>query len=242
LAMKMVRLGVSYYGSYLPWHLETDLKDIYDSGCDDVLVTLQENDFKVFRGKVELTAKMAHKIGLKAVANLWGYACMLGGGNVSRILTDNLGTWQVNREGKKAGMGCMNNPIIVSTLLDIVEDAASYEFDGFFIDEPTTAECFCQHCQEKFRSNYGGSLFRAEPRQLKEFESRSLIEFLEGVCDKVKDIDPKLETSTCIMPKDESLWEDAAKITNLDYFGTDPYWLLMAKPPQVRPRIHKNRE
>jgi len=226
----MVRLGVSYYGSYLPWHLETDLKDIYDSGCDDVLVTLQENDFKVFRGKVQLTAKIAHKIGLKAVANFWGYACMLGGGRVSWLLTGNPETWQVNREGKKVGMGCMNNPVILSTLIGMVKDAASQEFDGFFIDEPTRAECFCQYCQERFRSIYGSSLFQVEPRKLNEFRSRSVTEFLEKVCDEVKGIDPKLETSTCIMPKDETLWKDAAKIRNLDYFGTDPYWLLSGEP------------
>jgi len=222
----MIRLGVSYYGSYLPRHLETDLKDIYDSGCDDVLVTLQENDFKVFRGKVQLTAKIAHKIGLKAVANLWGYACMLGGGRVSKLLTDNSEAWQVNREGKKVGVGCMNNPVVLDALIGMVKDAASYGFDGFFVDEPTRAECFCQHCQEKFRSDYGGSLFQAEPGELREFRSRSVTEFVEKICNEVKQTDSRLETSTCVMPKDESLWEDVAEIRSLDYFGTDPYWLL----------------
>lgn len=226
----MIRLGVAYYGSYMPWHLKTDLEDIYDSGCDDVLVTLQENDFTVFRGKVQLTARMAHEIGLKAVANLWGYACMLGGGRVSKLLTDNTETWQVNGEGKRVGMGCMNNPTVLSTMMDMVRDAASYEFDGFFIDEPTRADCFCQRCQEKFKSIYGSSIFQAEPTELNEFRSKSVVEFLEEVCDRVKDIDPKIETSTCIMPKDESLWEGAVGIRNLDYFGTDPYWLLMARP------------
>lgn len=226
----MIRLGVSYYGSYLPWHLDKDLKDILDSGCDDVLVTLQENDFKVFRGKVQLTAKTAHKIGLKAIANFWGYACMLGGGRISTLLTDNPEAWQVNKEGKKIGLGCMNNPVVFDTLIDMVKDASSYEFDGFFIDEPTKAECFCQHCQGEFRSSYGGSLFQAEPKELNEFRSRSVIEFLEKVCSEVKKLDQKLETSTCIMPKDENLWGDTVKTSTLDYFGTDPYWLRRDKP------------
>jgi len=226
----MLRLGVSYYGSYLPQHIQTDLSDIYDSGCDDVLVTLQGNDFKVLRGKVQLTAKIAHKIGLKAIANFWGYACMLGGGDVSKILTDDPETWQVSGEGRKIGMGCMNNPVVLNTLIDMLRDAASYEYDGFFVDEPTRAECFCQYCQAKFKSGYGVSLSQAAKDELEEFRSRSVIEFVEEICNKVKEIDPKLETSTCIMPKDQSLWEDATKIRNLDYFGTDPYWLLMGKP------------
>jgi len=226
----MVRLGVSYYGSYLPWHLETDLKDIHNSGCDDVLVTLQENDFQVFRGKVQLTANIAHKIGLKAIGNFWGFACMLGGGHLSKILTDDAETWQVDKEGRKVGVGCMNNPPVVNALMDVARDAASYEFDGFFIDEPTTAECFCKHCQEKFEADYGGSLFHAARNELEEFRSRSVTDFLKEICNEVKEIDSKLETSTCIMPKDKSLWEAAAKIRSLDYFGTDPYWLLMAKP------------
>lgn len=225
-----MRLGVAYYGSYLPWHLERDLRDIYDSGCDDVLVTLQENDFKVFRGKVQLTAKIAHKIGLKAVANFWGYACMLGGGRVSKLLTDNVEAWQVNKEGKRVGVGCMNNPYVYNTLVEMIRDAASYEYDGFFIDEPTRAECFCRYCQEKFRSEYGGSILKADPNDLSKFRARSVTEFLGSVCREVKEIDAKLETSTCIMPIDRDLWEEAVKIESLDYFGTDPYWLLSNQP------------
>ncbi len=225
-----MRLGVAYYGSYLPWHLKQDLEDIKHCGCDDVLITLQENDFKVFNGKLRFAAKLAHDIGLKAIANFWGYARMLGGGRMSHLLVENLDAWQVNRDGRKIGAGCMNNPYVFNFLVKMVEDIASFDYDGIFIDEPTKTDCYCKYCKEKFRSEFDSSLFKASQTEIEEFRSKSVIDFLRKICEAVKDIDKNLETSTCIMPKDKDLWKDAVKIKSLDYFGTDPYWLLWNQP------------
>jgi len=225
-----MRLGVAYYGSYLPWHLKRDLNDISSIGCDDVLLTLQENDFAVFTGKVRFAAKIAHEAGLKAIANFWGFARMLGGGRMSNLLTESVEWWQVNREGQRIGLGCMNNPKIIEAVNKMIEEVATNEYDGIFIDEPTRSNCFCQYCKEKFRREFGGSLLSATPNELEEFRSKSVIDFLDEVCSYTKSLDPKLETATCVMPRDADLWERTVKITALDNFGTDPYWLLWGKP------------
>ena len=200
--METVKLGVAYMGSYLPWHLEQDLEDIYNSGCDEVLVNLQENDFHYQWGKAQFSARIAHKIGLKAIVNFWGYACMLDGGGMSKLLTDNPESWQVNREVRRIGVGCMNNPAVYSTLMEMTEDAASHDFDGFFIDELNRDECFCKHCQEGYKREYSASIFEATPKNLLQFRRRLVVKFIERVFKGVKAIDPRLETLTCIMPKD----------------------------------------
>ncbi|MGQ9629904.1 MAG: hypothetical protein ACUVXI_06240 [bacterium] len=224
-----MRLGIAYLGSYLPQHLDMDLEDIKNMGCDDVVITLAENDFRILTGKVRFAAKIAHDHGLRIIANFWGYACAFGGGRVSKLLTERPDVWQVDRDGNPVGMGCPNNETLRENLVRMVEECLEYEYDGFFWDEPTKYNCYCKSCQSKYEAKYGHPLPKEDTAELREFREESIADFVNYMSDKVKELDPTKITSTCVMPTDRESWESVASIPSLDIFGTDPYWLCFKR-------------
>jgi len=225
-----MRLGMAYYGSYLPEHLEQDLTTIKNLGCEEVIITLSENDFHIMQGKLKFVPRIAHNLGLKLLANFWGYVCSFGGGRVSKLLTEKPQVWQVDREGKSVGMGCPNHPLVIETAQRMVDECIKYNYDGFFWDEPTRFDCYCKACQDKYYSLYGESLPRKVTPQLREFRNRTVIDYVQLMSDYVKKSRSSAETATCVMISDRETWEDVAKIPSLDSFGTDPYWLASDQP------------
>lgn len=220
-----MKLGMAYYGAYLPEHLATDLSAMRDMGCDEVLVTLAENDFYVFKGKVRSTPQIAHDLGLRVMANLWGYACAFGGGRVSRLLTDNADVWLVARDGSRVGMGCTNHPAIRQRAQEMVEECAGLGYDAYFWDEPTVQDCYCEHCQARYAERGGqGNLRDAAADALHAFRQASIASYVEDMSAYVKRLDSRFETATCVMPIDRDAWEVTAAMPSLDTFGTDPYW------------------
>jgi hypothetical protein len=225
-----MKLGVSYLGAYLPEHLRTDLADIRDLGCSELLITLAENDFHIFPGKVRFAPAIAHDLGLRILANFWGFACAFGGGRVSRLLTDNPTVWLVAKDGARVGIGCMNHPALLKQAREMVDVCAAAGYDGFFWDEPTEQDCYCEHCQALFENMYGSSLQAADPTQRQGFRMYSVARYVETMSDYVKTVRGDLETATCVMPVDRAAWEDTACIGSLDTFGTDPYWICEQQP------------
>jgi len=219
-----MKLGMAYYGAYLPEHLHADLAAMREMGCDEVLITLAENDFHIFPGKVRSAPAIAHDLGLRIVANLWGFACAFGGGRVSRLLTDNPDVWQVRRDGSRKGEGCMNHPALRRRAEEMVEMCAGLGYDAYFWDEPTVQDCYCEHCQAAYAAAGGRNLHAAGPDEVHAFRQASIASYVEGMSAFVKRLDARFETATCVMPTDEAAWEATAAIAPLDTFGTDPYW------------------
>jgi len=226
-----MRLAISYYGSYLSEHLKNDLKEIKNSYCDDVVITISENDFNYFTGKWQLAPKIAHDCGLKIYADFWGFACAFGGGRISKLLIDHPEVSQVDSNGKKLGMGCINNPLLKKTYENFIEKLAPYGYDGYLIDEPTKNQCYCSWCRKQYEEEYNQPIPLEETSNLKQFRKKSVIKFVEEMCNKIKKVNSELATWTVIMPTptDKDMWEDVAKIDNLDILGTDPYWLIVRR-------------
>jgi len=219
-----MKLGMAYYGAFLPEHLRADLSAMRGMGCDEVLITLAENDFHIFPGKVRSAPGISHDLGLRIVANLWGFACAFGGGRVSRLLTDNPDVWQVRRDGTRKGEGCMNHPALRRRAEELVEMCAGLGYDAYFWDEPTVQDCYCKHCRAAFATGGGGDLSAAGPHEVHAFRQASIASYVEDMSAFVKRLDARFETATCVMPTDEPAWEVTARIAALDTFGTDPYW------------------
>jgi hypothetical protein len=225
-----MKLGMAYYGAYLPEHLRSDFGAMADIGCDEVLLTLAENDFRIMTGKVKFAPDIAHDLGLRLIANLWGFACAFGGGRVSRLLTDNPDVWLMRRDGTRVGEGCTNHPALRQRAREMVEQCAGLGYDGFFWDEPTVQDCYCPHCAERFAATHAGALLEADAAGVMAFRQESIASYVEGMSDFVKGLDARFETATCVMPTDQAAWDVTAAIRSLDTFGTDPYWLCFRQP------------
>jgi len=225
-----VKLGIAYIGAFLPEHLRLDLADIRAIGCDELLITLAENDFHILQGKVRFAPAIAHDLGLRILANFWGFACAFGGGRVSRLLTDNPDVWLVGRDGSRTGIGCTNHPALLQRAREMVDTCVAAGYDGFFWDEPTVQDCYCRHCREEYLKTFGGDLLQAAPGQVQAFRLHSITRYVRAMSEYVKAQRADLETSTCVMPIDHAAWEPTAQIAALDTFGTDPYWECMNHP------------
>lgn len=230
-----MKLGMAYYGSHLPDHLLSDMTEIRQMGCDELLITLSENDFNIFKGKVQFGPAIAHDLGMRILANFWGFACAFGGGRLSLLLTNNPDVWMQLRDGSRLGQGCMNHPALLALARQQVDRCIAAGYDGFFWDEPTTQDCFCPHCQAKYAQTVGAGqpvadLLLADAEHVAAFRQASISGYVRAMSDYVKSQSTKLETATCVMPVDQAAWEDTASIPSLDTFGTDPYWFCWNQP------------
>lgn len=222
-----MQLGVSYIASHLPNHIAADMRELKDIGCTEVLFALQENHIVYLKGALKYGASIAKEHGLTPYVVVWGYANTFGGGRISTILLEDLEMWRVLADGSKQAFGCLNNPKLVDKFIEITDLCRANGFEGMFVDEPTTQECFCEHCRRGFSEAYGKVLIESiGTAEYKAFQNITVSRYTDSLCKRVKALDPNQKTMACVMPTDRECFEAVAAIPELDIFGTDPYWLL----------------
>jgi len=235
----MMKFGTAYIGSHRRGVLEAELGDIGKQGFDEVILTCQENDFIHFPGKITETPKVAHDLGLRVLVNLWGYACAFGGGRISRLLSDEPEVMAMNRDGSpytvtwpglRMHVGCTNQPRIYERAREFASTAINAGADGFFWDEPTKIDCYCDACKRIFSERWNGDLLQASEADRLAFRRWSVSHWVGEMSRWVKKQKDGLETSTCVMPSDRDAWEEVAREKGLDSLGTDTYWLLEKRP------------
>lgn len=64
-----------------------------------------------------------------------------------------------------------------------------------------------------------------------EFRERKAIEFLKELSKTVKETNPKIDVTVCLLPTQSPLigitaWEKVATMPEVDVLATDPYWFL----------------
>lgn len=218
--------GVSYMGHHNPAHIKTDIVEMKDLGLDDVLLAAQENDFRHFTGKIKFTPKIAEDHGIRPIAIFWGALNLFGGGKSSQFLLEHPEGSQVDINGNRRPAGCYVNSSCVSQIESMVDKIAEHGFKGYFIDEPTPlVDCYCQSCRDAFRESYGGDLSSAPDHDKKRFRHICVIDYVKKIAAYSKSTHPQLETMCCLMPSDQEMWAEAAKIPDLDNLGTDIYWV-----------------
>lgn len=226
-------------GSHRRDVLAAELGDIRSRGFDEVILAVQENDFIHFPGKIAETPGIAHDLGLRVLVNLWGYACSFGGGRISRLLSDEPEVMARNRDGSpyavkwpgfRMHVGCTSHPRLYERAQEFASTAMAAGVDGFFWDEPTKIDCYCDACKKSFAEFGKGDLLKAREEDRAAFRRFSVRRWVSEMSRWVKTQKPALETSTCVMPSDRDAWEEVAGVGDLDSLGTDTYWLLEKKP------------
>ncbi len=120
--------------------------------------------------------------------------------------------------------GCYVNPACVGRVKEMIDIAVERGFQGYFVDEPTPIDCYCRSCREKYHETTGGDLHTAALEQVHAFRKRCVVDYVADIAGYCKAKHPHIETSCCVMPHDNALWEPMASIAALDSLGTDIYW------------------
>ena len=220
-----MRTGCSYMGHHNPRHMAADCRQLGQLGCDDVFLAAQENDFVWMTGKVDFFPRVAREHGLRPIAIFWGALNLFGGGRQSHFLLDHPEGHQVNRQGGYSCEGCYVNPACVGRIREMIDRIAAAGFEGYFIDEPTHLQCYCDSCRRRFHEWYGGDLAAAPEREVFDFRSRCVVDYVSTIAGYVKAQYPHIETMTCLMECDKVMWEPTAAVKGLDNLGSDIYWV-----------------
>ena len=222
-----MQLGVSYIPAHLPWHIERDLGELAEIGCTDVLFAIQENHFDTLHGPLTFGPELARRAGLRPQAVIWGLLNTFGGGRMSTIMLRDTSLWRVGRGGAPEPMACLNNPGVIDHLEKLIVRLRDAGFETFFIDEPTPQDCLCAYCQQAFRRQFGEELSPTEgDDRYRAFQRQTVIDYIRRGCACVKRVDPKLQTTCCLMSHDRACWREAARVRELDMLAADPYWLI----------------
>lgn len=222
-----MQLGVSYIPAHLPEHIETDMRQLAAMGCTEVLFALQENHIHTLTGALRFGAQIARARGLRPYAVIWGFANTFGGGRMSKLLFDDPDLWCRSEDGTPYAQACLNNPALSKRFAEITALCRHHGYEGMFVDEPTEQECFCSYCLDRFADLVGRDLQASRGTlEYASFRTETVRDYTAAACRGVKDVDARLRTITCVMPRDREAWTDVAAIPELDVFGTDPYWLL----------------
>ena len=217
--------GCSYMGHHNPRHMRTDLAEMRDLGCDDVLLAAQENDFVHMVGKVEFLPDLAGEMGMRPIAIFWGALNLFGGGRSSQFLLEHPEGHQVARDGSWHRAGCYNNPACVGRIQEMIDRIAELGYRGYFIDEPTPLSCYCPSCRALYESWCDGDLSEADDQANARFRHRCVVNYVQTIADYVEANHPHVETMCCLMPVDRAMWADTATVGHLDNLGTDIYWV-----------------
>ena len=222
-----MRFGCAYYGSHFESHLSVDLREIKQVGCDDVVITLSENDMSYFPGKVRLAPEIAKKVGLRLFAVPWGFGNLFGGGTISKFVLDFPESLQIDSKGKIVGMGCYNNEIFKDNYRKYILEVGELGYDGILVDEPTSIDCYCSACKEKYRlfCNKELQFANRDVEKNEEFRKECVVSFVKEMADFVKN-ETNLITQIAMSPHDFEIWNRVADIPSIDIFGVDPYWLV----------------
>ena len=220
-----MRTGISYMGHHNPKHMKVDFLDIKQLGCDDVFLAAQENDFVYMTGKVDFLPEIAKDLGIKPHMILWGVLNYFGGGKSSQFLLDNPRAHQVQKDGSYNAAGCYNNPDCIAYIKKLIDVSVEKGYEGYFIDEPSLIDCYCDSCRKLFQQYGGFDLLTATDEQLKKFREHCIVGYVRNITEYIKQGYSQVETMCCVMPQDKSVWEPVAALPHLDSIGTDIYWV-----------------
>ena len=107
--MSIKHTAVSYYGLNYEEHARADFKEMLAHGCDTVILAITEFDLDFWFPNLNNIIKVAHEVGLRAIADLWGIGKYFGGEQVSLFLQNNIHNRQVSAiTGEPLNAACFN--------------------------------------------------------------------------------------------------------------------------------------
>lgn len=230
-----MKFGVSYFGNRILRHAAKDLKGLKQSGFGFVVHTFSENDLLFYAATMKEMVRLTREAGMEAWLDPWGVGRVFGGEAFSYWAARFPEICQRDRAGNPVPAACPNHPKFWELMFGWVEAAAETGARWVFWDEPhffTSAfipypekprVCFCEHCRE-----------RRAGRGMEEFLAASVAEFLSGLMAEAAR--RGLKNAVCLLPPEIDPqpvpWEGVARDPNLHNLGTDPYWMLVDRPPE----------
>lgn len=241
--------GVSYFQTRDPIHAEKDLDDMLENFCDFVVHCYSELDMAFYNRSMEKIIRMTKDRGMDVYLDPWGFGGLFGGETFSRFIIDNTEARQIDAQGKMLPAACPNNNKFREFQKSWIKRAAELGADICFWDEPhfyfslfnqavweTQWACRCEDCRSLFRERYNSEMPLDLTEEVKLFRERSVLEFLETMCDEAKICG--MRNCVCVLPDEGGKmglaagtgeWENIARIPGVDIFGADPYWILFNK-------------
>lgn len=229
--------GVSYYGSHFLGHIDSDIKEIKESGCTYIVLAASEFDLGFYFPATKEVVNAAHRNGLKVFLDFWAHGGAFGGEAASFFVAENPGACQITNEGRKVMKACFNNPAFVEFMKSQVHKCCTeLDIDGIFWDEPfffpfffpfgedNSWACTCKHCKTAFREKYGFEMPLELTDEVRDFRIMSSIRFIEELSKYVKNIRPDILVTVCQIPQNRKYWPQICEIAEVDIISTDPYW------------------
>lgn len=246
--MAIKHTAVSYYGLNYVEHAEKDFLEMKEHGCDTVILAITEFDMDFWFPNLNNIIKTAHRVGLRAIADLWGIGKYFGGEQVSLFLQNNIHHRQVSAlTGEVLPNACFNTQSFRDYFTGLcLKIARNTEIDGFFWDEPHYAlpksyasitggagddwSCRCGECMKKFEEYYGYEMPRIMNDDVRQFRWREALKTLADASKAIKEVNSRLEITCCVHATMNSYyvteqrgydnWEMVAACPYFDVFST----------------------
>lgn len=236
-----IKTGISYFGNRNPRHFISDLEEILTHNCNFIVHTFSENDQQFYKDTIRELVSLSKDAGLECHLDPWGVGRVFGGETYSSLALRNIDACQILPDGDIAPAICFNHPKFRGFMRAWIDDAAEIGADVLFWDEPHFFidlkekqrfdfwYCRCDACTRKFHDSHSKDIFDADRESLIRFREDCVVEFLSELCDYTHA--KGMKNAVCLLPiKDASIglsdWSRVAAISNLDIFGTDPYWMF----------------
>lgn len=240
----MIKLGVSYYGNRIPWHVKEDMQDIKRHNCNFVVHTFSETDLEYYSGTMKEIVALSHGEGIEVWLDPWAVGKVFGGESYSDFLVKNFDARQVSNVGDPLPIACVNNKKFKNFMFEWTKRAIECKADVLFWDEPhmhffpvsalasehpVAWACRCKSCQYLFKEKYKKEMSIDWDEEIKNFFLDSIRTFVKDLCDYAKKEKKDIKNATCFLPFENYMvnfkdWEMLSDIKTLDIIGTDPYW------------------
>ena len=239
--------SVSYYGLNYVEHAVKDFEEMKSHGCDTVILAITEFDMDFWFPNINEIVKVAHKVGLRVIADTWGIGKYFGGEQVSLFLQNNIHHRQVSAiTNETLNAACFTSNAFRDYFTGIcLKLAKETEVDGFFWDEPHYAlprantsvsygagedwSCRCPECMKKFEDYYGYEMPRILNDDVKNFRWREALKTLEDCSKKLKEVNPNLEITICVHATSQSYYNTELRgYDNWEMVAQCPYFDVLA--------------
>ncbi|MBW1809138.1 MAG: hypothetical protein JRJ19_16020 [Deltaproteobacteria bacterium] len=256
-----MKTGISYFHTRDPRHVERDLDDIVEHGCNFIVHCYSETDMAFYNQAVEKIIRLSKDRGLEVYLDPWGLGGLYGGETFSKFVAENLAARQISVNGQSLPAACPNSPDFISFQAQWTQRAADLGADICFWDEPhyhfnfmdpsswDNWACRCDVCRKLYKDEYNEDMPGELTSQVVQFRQQSLLRFLDKNCKDAKELG--MRNCVCVLPDEggemmgqaagTAAWEEIAGLSDIDIFGTDPYWALFGGDVDEYVRKHCSR-
>jgi hypothetical protein len=164
--MKKFHLGSSYFGNRILKHVETDMRELVDMGCDLVIHTMSENDFRFYYRQIQEIVRLSQSLGLETYIDPWGVGKIFGGEAYSEFINFKPHTRQVLSDESTGPLACLNHPEFQAFMGEWVDgalDTARTSSSGrapflhfrWALRSDNAWGCRCKYCRSYSKSAMG---------------------------------------------------------------------------------------